>query len=233
VIPLHGHLACAAFAFARRAPDLRLGYVQTEGGALPGSLSNVVADLLDRGLLAGHVTVAPCFGAFEAITVEGALAAAATRLAWDAALVGPGPGILGSASALGHGGLAALHNAHAALAVGAEVTLAPRLSSGDERERHRGLSHHTRTVLALLLRPVLVPVPDGIAEQTRADLEEAAAARGHALASVAVGDLIDPYRESGLPATTMGRSIDEDMDFFRAGLAAGAALAQRIEGDRA
>ena len=30
--------------------------------------------------------------------------------------------------------------------------LSPRLSSADPRERHRGLSHHTLTVLELLLR---------------------------------------------------------------------------------
>ena len=66
--------------------------------------------------------------------------------------MGPGPGILGSASALGHGGLAALANAHAALALGSAVVLVPRLSSADPRERHRGLSHHTDTVLRMLLR---------------------------------------------------------------------------------
>jgi hypothetical protein len=231
VIPLHGQLPCAVFALARRAPDARVGYVQTQGGALPGSLSRTVADLIDRGMLAGHITVAPCFGALEAITLEGALAAAATRLGWDAAVIGPGPGILGSASALGHGGIAALHSAHSALAVGARVTLAPRLSSGDARERHRGLSHHTRTVLALLLRPVTVAVPDGIPATLRADLADAAATGGHALEEAPVGDLIEPYRESGLPVTTMGRSLDEDEDFFRAGLAAGAVLAQRIGGD--
>ena len=84
------------------------------------------------------------------------------RLDWDCAIVGPGPGILGSASSLGHGGLAALTNSHAALSLGCPVALVPRLSSGDERERHRGLSHHTETVLALLLRPVRVPVPAGV-----------------------------------------------------------------------
>ena len=40
---------------------------------------------------------------------------------WDAAVVGPGPGILGSASALGNGGLEALHSAHSVLALGCPV----------------------------------------------------------------------------------------------------------------
>jgi hypothetical protein len=36
------------------------------------------------------------------------------------------------------------------------------MSQSDPRERHRGLSHHTRTVLDLLLAPVEVAVPEGL-----------------------------------------------------------------------
>ena len=231
VLALHGQLACAAFAFSSRAPAARVGYVQTAGGALPGALSDVAADLLERGLIADHVTVAPCFGApQEAITLEGALHAGSERLGWDAALIGPGPGILGSASALGHGGLAALHSAHSALALGCEVILAPRLSSGDERPRHRALSHHTRTVLGLLLQPVQVAVPDAISAESRKALDQALAGEpGHSAIETSVEDLVRAYRASGLPAETMGRTFERDQDFFTAGLAAGAALAAKIE----
>jgi hypothetical protein len=232
VLALHGQLSCAAFAAASRAPGRRIGYVQTAGGALPGWLSDTVADLLEQALIADHVTVAPCFGGTqEAITLEGALHAGVERLGWDAALIGPGPGILGTASALGHGGLTALHSAHSALALGADVILAPRLSSGDERERHRGLSHHTSAVLALLLRPGTVAVPEGITAAARAELERSLGAGvGHQAVAVSIEDLIEPYLASGLPTTTMGRSFAQDEDFFRAGLAAGAALAEKIGG---
>ena len=50
--------------------------------------------------------------------------------------------------------MAALDSAHAALALGLPTLISPRLSSADPRDRHRGLSHHTRTVLDLLLAPV-------------------------------------------------------------------------------
>ena len=83
---------------------MRLGYVQTAGGALPGPLSTDVAELRRRGLLCDHVTAGPAYGGErEAITTIGALRAAAEPLGWDAAIVGPGPGIVGSGSALGHG----------------------------------------------------------------------------------------------------------------------------------
>lgn len=226
VLALHGQLPCAAFALSASAPDARVGYVQSGGGALPGALSNVVVELLERGLIADHVTAGPCFGGrHDAITIEGALDAGARRLGWDFALVGPGPGIVGSASALGHGGLAALSSAHAALSLGCRVVLAPRLSSADHRVRHRGLSHHTATVLELLLRPVEVAVPTTNGEGTAA-LRAALAGGGHLAIEVEVEALLESYLESGLPTTTMGRSATKDREFFLAGLAGGVALAK-------
>jgi hypothetical protein len=227
VLALHGQLPCVAFAVAHLRPGTRAGYVQTTGGALPAGLSDTVAELLHRGLLAGHVSAGTCHGGpEEAITVEGALDAAVRRLGWDCAIVGPGPGILGSSSSLGHGGLAALSNSHAALSLGCPVVLVPRMSSGDERERHRGLSHHTETVLAMLLRPVRVVVPAGVSLPSGAGLERAIAQDGrHKGVHVDVSGLVDPYLSSGLPSTTMGRSLDEDRDFFLAALAGGTVLA--------
>jgi Protein of unknown function (DUF3866) len=221
VLPLHGHLAPAAWAAAQAAPGQKVGYVQTAGGALPGSLSRDVVALRERGLLCGHVTVAPAYGGeHEALSVVGALDAAAHRLGWDAALVGPGPGIIGSDTQLGHGGMAALDNAHAALALGLPTLLSPRLSLTDPRERHRGVSHHTLTVLELLLGGVEVAAPTGdTAVSTR--LAEAAGDR-HELREAAPD--LDGYAASGLPTWAMGRGIDEDPLFFSAPLAAGVAL---------
>jgi hypothetical protein len=217
---LHGQLAPVAWAFGQAAPGRSLGYVQTAGGALPGALSRTVGQLRERGLLAGHLTAAPAFGGDgEAITVAGALEHAGAELAWDAVVCGPGPGILGSASALGHGGMAALDSAHAALALGAPTLLVPRMSSGDHRERHRGVSHHVVTVLSLLLDGVVVPVPE------HADVDVPAGDR-HEARTVAVD--LDGYAESGLPARTMGRELAQDPLFFAAALAGGAALAGMI-----
>ena len=44
---------------------------------------------------------------------------------------------------------------------------------------------------------------------------------------------LDLYRDSGLPATTMGRGIDHDELFFRSALAGGAVLAEEIDVVRA
>jgi hypothetical protein len=244
VLPLHGHLAPAAWAFAAAgggggpgdragngdrtgngdggSDSPRVGYVQTGGGALPGGLSRDVAELRERGLLCGHITAAPAYGGeLEALSVAGALDAAAA-LGWDAVLAGPGPGIIGSETRLGHGGMAALDTAHAALALGLPTLLSPRLSAADPRERHRSVSHHTLTVLSMLLAGVEVPVPSGEAVAI-AVLAEAAGWR-HALREE-TADLAG-YAASGLPARAMGRGIDEDPLFYAAPLAAGAALAR-------
>ncbi len=221
VLPLHGHLAPAAWSAAQASPGLKLGYVQTAGGALPGSLSRDVVQLRERDLLCGHITASPAFGGErEALSVAGALDAAANGLGWDAAIVGPGPGIIGSETRLGHGGMAALDNAHAALALGLPTLLSPRLSETDPRERHQGVSHHTLTVLELLLGGVEVPLPPDHPE-VAARLADAAG-DSHKLHE-AQPDLAG-YAATDLPARVMGRSMEEDKLFFSAALAAGHAL---------
>jgi hypothetical protein len=199
---------------------LRVGYVQSAGGALPGSMSRDVRTLRERGLLCDHITAGAAYGGeAEALSVVGALDAGAGR-GWDAAIAGPGPGIIGSETRYGHGGMAVLDCAHAALALGLPTLLSPRFSAADERQRHRGLSHHTETVLDLLLVGVEVPVPSS---------EEEAGAALHPL----LGDIhrvsthpadLDGYAGSGLPAMVMGRGIEEDPLFFAAALASGTAL---------
>ena len=224
VLPLHGHLAPAAWAAAQAVPGLRIGYAQTGGGALPGSLSRDVKQLRERDLLAGHITAAPAYGGEqEALSAIGALDAAANALSWDAVFLGPGPGIIGSDTAYGHGGMTALENAHAALSLGLPTLISPRLSSTDPRPRHQGLSHHTQTVLQLLLAPVEVPIPEGEPE-----VAAALAPFDHHVEQLAVD--LEGYAAAGLPTTTMGRSLQEDRLFFAAALAAGRLLAERVAG---
>jgi hypothetical protein len=231
ILPLHGHLA--PVAWAARGGERRVGFIQAGGGGLPGTLSRDVAQLRERGLLEGHITVAPSYGGeLEAISLTGALHAAAGGLGWDAAIVGPGPGILGSETRYGHGGMAALDGAHAALALGLPTVLSPRMSVGDPRERHQGLSHHTRSVLELLLAGVTVPIPDTLSElqlESGADAAlRAAAGERHNLIE-AEADL-EGYAASGLPTRTMGRTLAEDPLFFAAALATGADLHRKAVG---
>jgi hypothetical protein len=216
-IGLHGHLAPAAWAAAENGAG-EIGYIQTGGGALPGSFSCDVGELLERGFLAGHVTAGPAFGGGEeAITLIGAVDAAAS-LGWKGVIAGPGPGILGSATAYGHGGMAALDVVHAGLSLGSTVLLSPRLSSGDPRPRHQGLSHHSRAVLDLALGPVELPMPEQFIDLVSEGVEGV----------VPVPVDLEGYAASGLPRRTMGRDLTEDEPFFAGPLAAGTRLASLI-----
>ncbi|MGI8633585.1 MAG: DUF3866 family protein [Solirubrobacterales bacterium] len=215
---LHGQLAPAVWAFHQHVPGKRLGFVQGLGGALGAHRSETVRRLRDEGLLSETLTAGPCHGGdAEAISLAGALRAACDR-GWDAAVVCPGPGILGSGTALGHGGMAALDAAHAALALGLPAIFMPRASTSDPRPRHRGLSHHAAAVLDLVLAPLTVAVP--------ADDDELAAESvldRHRIERRAAD--LDAYVGSGLPSTTMGRDAAQDPRFFAVALAGGAALA--------
>jgi len=261
VLALHGQLAGLAWAFAQSTPGAKLGYVQTEGGALPGGHSRTVRALRERGLLAGHITAGASFGGEgEAITTAGAIHHGLHALGWDAAVCGPGPGIVGSSSSLGHGGMVALDSAHVALALGCPTLLVARLSSSDERRRHRGISHHTLTVLDLLLEPVTVALPAGMRSPVGAELRAGlGAVFGGAMpnqpaqgrlalsfegdregverpARIARHDWrratvdLPAYAASGLPAETMGRGLAGDPLFVAAALAGGSALAE-LAGD--
>jgi len=249
VLALHGQLAPVAWAFAQAIPGGRLGYVQTEGGALPGGHSRAVRALRERDLLAGHLTAGAAYGGEgEAITTAGALHHGLGALGWDAAVCGPGPGIVGSSSPLGHGGLSALDGAHTALALGCATLLVARMSSGDPRARHRGISHHTLTVLDLLLAPVTVALPAGMRSPVGTDLRAGlGAVFGGGLSSRPGLELdverparitrhdwrramvdLPAYAASGLPAQTMGRGLAEDPLFFGAALAGGSALGELV-----
>jgi hypothetical protein len=216
---LHGQLAPVAWAFHQTALDKKVGFVQTVGGALPGGLSNVVRELRERDLLAGHITAGMAYGGEgEAITTVGAIHHGLRDLGWHSVVCGPGPGILGSGSALGHGGMYAMDSIHAAAALGCRPVVVPRISSGDPRVRHQGLSHHTGTVLRMVLCPVTVAVPTGFQVVWPAQDVQ------HEWRTVEV----DPagYEASGLPATTMGRTIAEDEAFFGSALAGGVLLGE-------
>src|SRR4051812_15479182 len=209
VIFLHGQLPPVAWAAAQAAPGKKVGFVQTVGGALPGGLSNVARSLRERDLLAGHITAGMAYGGEgEAITTIGAIHHGLRDLGWDAVICGPGPGILGSGSALGHGGMIAMDSLHTAAALGCRPGVIARMSSGDPRKRHQGLSHHTRTVLSLLLAQAVVGTPTG----ERVSTDDRHEWR-------VVDTDVDAYAATGLPATTMGRTLEQDRAFFSAAIA--------------
>ena len=175
---------------------VQVAYLQLPGGALPVSLSDAVRALRDRGLVEAAVAVGACVdGDVHCVSAASALVWARSA-GFDVAVCGIGPGVVGTATGLGHGGLAAAEAANAASALGGRPILAMRMSEADERDRHRGVSHHAIAVISLCLGGVVISEEDP-----------------------------DGWREAcaGLPLSHMGRGPDEDPVFFEAAYAAGRA----------
>lgn len=188
---------------------LRVAYVQVPGGALPVALSDSVRLLRERGLLGATVAVGACLdGEVQCVSVGSALLWAAAER-FDAAVCAIGPGIVGTGSALGHGGVAAAEVANATHALGGAAVLAVRASAADERELHRGVSHHARAVLRLCLGTVRVPWPAGWEAPAWLEHRE----------DVDVGGWEEAC--AGLPLSHMGRGPGEDPLFFASAFAAG------------
>ena len=153
---LHSQLAAVAAAFDQAAPHRRLSYVMTDSAALPLALSDVVADLVRRGLLGETITCGQAFGGQrEAVNLHSALVLARG----DAIVVAPGPGVVGTGSRLGFSGLEVATVVDAVARLGGRPIVAVRYSGADARERHQGRSHHTGTALELASHPALAPVP--------------------------------------------------------------------------
>lgn len=214
---VHSQVPLVALGFAAVAPERRLAYVMTDGAALPLALSDVVHSLVDRGLLCGTVTAGHAFGGdLEAVSVPAALGLAVHVLRAEAVVVGMGPGVVGTGTALGTTAVEAAPVLDAAAALGGVPILCVRASEADARERHRGISHHTRTVARLTTAaPWVAPVPP-----------EVAGLPGVRVApEVAVPEPSDLLAQAELRVTSMGRGPEEDPVFFRAAVAAGAVAA--------
>ena len=99
--------------------------------------------------------------------------------------------------------------ANAAAALGGRAIVVVRYSGRDPRERHGGVSHHTRSALRLILGDREVAWPSGLERDA------------------AIGDVVEVevegWREvcANLSLTHMGRHADDDPWFFAAAFAAG------------
>lgn len=188
---------------------VRVAYVQLGGGALAVSLSDALRALRERGLVATTVAVGPCIeGDVQCVSTASALLWARAE-EFDVTVCGIGPGIVGTGSTFGHGGVAAAEAANVAGALGGSPVLAMRASEGDERERHRGASHHTRAALELCLHDVKVAWPAGWEAPEWLESYEEVDVEGWQEACTA------------LPLSHMGRGAVEDPLFFAAAFAAG------------
>jgi Protein of unknown function (DUF3866) len=161
VCPLHSMIGPAAAGAKRAGRDPRVVYVMTDGAALAGPFSRLVTELRGAGFLDGWITCGQAFGGdLEAVTVWSGMLAAVEVLEAEVIVVADGPGNLGTDTVWGVSALGGGNVLNAAHQLDGRPIPALRLSFADDRERHRGLSHHSVTILRdVCLVDVNVPVP--------------------------------------------------------------------------
>jgi hypothetical protein len=200
----------------------------TDAAALPLALSDLVAALAERRLLDVTVTAGQAFGGdLEAVNLPSALAVATTVGAADVVIVAPGPGVVGTGTALGASALELASIVDTAGALGGEPIVALRYSGVDSRPRHRGVSRQTVTALGLTHRRAALAVPSGaLGEAVVAGLGPVVAK--HEVVEVEVPDVAGLLARSGVEVTTMGRSPSDDPGFFVVAGAGGVAAARAV-----
>ncbi|HET7474808.1 MAG TPA: DUF3866 family protein [Dermatophilaceae bacterium] len=239
VADLHSAVPAVLAGLRDALPEARVAYVMTDGAALPLGFSRTVAGLREAGWLAAAVTVGQSFGGdLEAVNVHTGLLAARLVVRADVAVVAQGPGNLGTGTRWGFSGTSAGEAVNAAVTLGGRAVASLRVSQADPRQRHRGVSHHSRTAYArVALVPADLPVPvlpGPIGALVRRQAEEVAAASGGRLTAyqVEVEGLLDALAASPVRLSTMGRGLAEDPAAFLAAAVAGRHAARLLSSGR-
>jgi hypothetical protein len=229
---LHSALPAILAGVRADRPGARVAYVMTDGGALPAWFSRTLDGLRDH--LAGTITTGQSFGGdLEAGTVHTGLLAARHVLHADVTIVAQGPGNLGTGTRWGFSGVALGEAVNAIATLGGRPVASLRISDGDGRPRHRGVSHHSLTAYGrVALLPADLVVPAGLPASLAAEVEVALKplTGRHRVVLVPVDGLDEALRASPVPLSTMGRGLDADRAYFLAAAAAGrhaAALIRR------
>ena len=230
---LHSQLAGVSVGIRSRAPHARIAYVMTDGAALPLALSDLVHELRSRDLIDVTITCGHAFGGdHEAVSLASALAIARHVERADIAIVAMGPGIVGTATALGTTGLELATIIDTAGALLGRPVVALRTSDADPRDRHRGISHHTLTALGLAARGATIALPAN-ASALRAEISGEGRLDRHELVECEIPDVVARFDELGLRVTSMGRPAVADRILHDCAAAAGALAAALGFGDAA
>jgi len=226
VCGLHSQVAGAVAGVKEAAGDSRIGYLMTDGGALPLAWSRLVASLRSAGLIDVTCTSGHAFGGdLESINAYSGLAALRAAGSADVVVAAMGPGVVGSATRLGFSGMEVGELLDAAGALGGHAVASLRISFSDPRPRHRGVSHHSLTALRLAAaRRATIAVPQLPEEQehlVQVSIAGAGLGERHELAFADGQPGVDLLRRTGVEVTSMGRTLEDTPELWLAAAAAG------------
>lgn len=200
-------------------PKFKICYIMTDAGALPISFSNTVRRLKNKGLIENTITVGNAFGGdYECINIYTGIIAAKEIIKADITIITMGPGIVGTNTKFGFSGIEQGHILDAITNLGGKSIAIPRISFNDNRIRHKGISHHTITILkeiSIYRTTVIFPELEGekfdyikkqIDINNIQDKHDVIVKNGNI-----VKDALDYFK---LNPVTMGRSYEKDKEFF-------------------
>ncbi|MBC7804813.1 MAG: DUF3866 family protein [Akkermansiaceae bacterium] len=231
VCELHSQIAAVCAGVKAANPEARIVYVYTDTAALPIAFSRLVPQLKEANLLDNTVTTGQAFGGdYEAVSIASALIAAVHVAGADVVVVGQGPGNAGTGTRYGWSGIEQGSQLDLAGMLDGTTIAAVRVSGGEARERHQGVSHHSLTVLGKIAQHThLVAYPaEREWEQVSSDLELGEETIRHRLSAGASKPGLKLLAERDIRVTTMGRTADEDQPFFAFACAAGDLAARHI-----
>ncbi len=216
---LHSMVAPIAIALKDIARKERIVFIMTDGGALPIWMSETVKRLSTNGILSGTVTYGNAFGGdIECINIYTALIAAKELLKADVVIVCMGPGIAGTDTSYGFSGIEQSQIIDAVNNLRGKSIAVPRISFADNRNRHYGLSHHTRMTLGkLCCTRAFVAIPE--LEETKASLlegqlEDSGIRSKHEISYFQWEHIEKLLEKEEALLNKMGKSFSQDREYF-------------------
>lgn len=226
---LDGHIFVAATLHSMVAPiaamikylnkDIRINYIMTDGGALPIYFSNTIVELKNKNILDKTITIGHAFGGdLECINIYTGLIAAKEVLKGDVTIISMGPGIVGSGTKYGFTGIEQGYIIDAINNLGGKSIAVPRISFKDKRDRHYGISHHTITTLSEIINTradlVLPYLQEEKHKYVISQIENSGIKDKHNIIFKDGEEITEAMNQFNLKTTSMGRSIEEDIDYF-------------------
>lgn len=216
---LHSMLAPIASTIKWMNKDIKINYIMTDGGSLPIFFSNTVRDLKEKGIINNTITIGHAFGGdLECVNIYTGLIAAKEILKSDITIITMGPGIVGTGTKYGFSGIEQGQIIDAINNLGGDPIIVPRISFKDSRGRHKGLSHHTTTVLSEISNTtgkVIIPIMD---QEKQNIIEEQINTFGlnkkYNIIYENGEKVLDAMNYFNLKTTTMGRSFEDDKEYF-------------------
>lgn len=233
VAALHSQIAPAAAAVKALLPEARIAYLMVDTAALPLGFSQLVTAMKTSGLLGATITVGQAFGGdYEAVNIYTGLLAARAVVGAEVAIVAQGPGNVGTETEWGFGSISQGEHLNAVGILGGFPIAVPRISFADARPRHRGVSRQSLVTLGrVALIPAAVAVPQMAPEKlelVHRQLDDEGITEKHEVL-VARGEMgLEELARRGVEVKTMGRTIEQDREFFLTAAAGGAIAAERL-----